>query len=83
LGAMAELGSESLEEHKAIVNLIAQYKWKDVILVGGDFLKIDHPYKSFTNSDEAKQWYIQQYFENSSILVKGSRSMKMEKLIEN
>jgi UDP-N-acetylmuramoyl-tripeptide--D-alanyl-D-alanine ligase len=83
LGAMAELGSESLEEHKAIVNLIAQYKWKDVILVGGDFLKIDHRYKSFTNSDEAKQWYIQQHFENSSILVKGSRSMKMERLIEN
>lgn len=83
LGGMAELGTESLEEHKVIVNLIGQYKWKDVILVGGDFLRIDHPYKSFTNSDEAKQWYLQQQFENSSILVKGSRSMKMEKLIEN
>jgi len=82
LGAMAELGVESLEEHKAIVKLIRQYKWKDVILVGGDFLKIDHPYISFSNSDEAKQWYMQQQFENSSILVKGSRSMQMEKLIQ-
>ncbi|TMI65871.1 MAG: UDP-N-acetylmuramoyl-tripeptide--D-alanyl-D-alanine ligase [Bacteroidetes bacterium] len=82
LGAMAELGVESLEEHKAIVKLIGQYKWKDVILVGGDFLKIDHPYISFSNSNEAKQWYMQQQFENSSILVKGSRSMQMEKLIQ-
>jgi UDP-N-acetylmuramoyl-tripeptide--D-alanyl-D-alanine ligase len=82
LGAMAELGVESLEEHKAIVKLIGQYKWKDVILVGGDFLKINHPYISFSNSDEAKQWYTQQQFENSSILVKGSRSMQMEKLIQ-
>ena len=82
LGAMAELGVESLEEHKAIVKLIRQYKWKDVILVGGDFLKIDHPYISFSNSNEAKQWYMQQQFENSSILVKGSRSMQMEKLIQ-
>src|SRR6187399_729779 len=81
LGAMAELGVESLEEHKAIVKLIRQYKWKDVILVGGDFLKIDHPYISFSNSDEAKQWYMQQQFENSSILVKGSRSMQMEKIL--
>jgi UDP-N-acetylmuramoyl-tripeptide--D-alanyl-D-alanine ligase len=82
LGAMAELGTESLEEHKTIVKLIGLYNWKDVILVGGDFLKIDHPYKSFSNSDEAKQWYLKQQFENSSILIKGSRSMKMEKLIE-
>jgi len=79
---MAELGVESLEEHKAIVKLIGQYKWKDVILVGGDFLNIDHPYISFSNSNEAKQWYMQQQFENSSILVKGSRSMQMEKLIQ-
>ena len=40
LGAMAELGNESLEEHRAIIDLIKQNKWKEVVLVGGDFLKI-------------------------------------------
>jgi UDP-N-acetylmuramoyl-tripeptide--D-alanyl-D-alanine ligase len=36
LGAMAELG-QSKAEHEAILDLIGQYKWKDVVLVGGDF----------------------------------------------
>jgi UDP-N-acetylmuramoyl-tripeptide--D-alanyl-D-alanine ligase len=53
LGAMAELGEESLAEHRAIVDLIAQYPWQQVVLVGGDFRKISHPYLSFANSKEA------------------------------
>ncbi len=44
LGGMAELGEESLDEHKAIVDLIKQNNWKNVVLVGGDFLKFDHPF---------------------------------------
>ena len=40
LGAMAELGDESLAEHQAIVDLIQTFKWDNVVLVGGDFAKI-------------------------------------------
>lgn len=83
LGAMAELGDESLEEHKAIVDIIQQGKWKAVVLVGGDFLKIQHPYTSFTNTAEAKEWLQQQHFENTYLLIKGSRSMQMEKVLED
>lgn len=83
LGAMAEMGTNSLVEHQSIIDLIKQYNWKEVALVGGDFLKISHPYKSFNDSLAAKDWFQQQNFENSYILIKGSRSMKMEKLIEN
>jgi UDP-N-acetylmuramoyl-tripeptide--D-alanyl-D-alanine ligase len=82
LGAMAELGAESLEEHQAIVDLIGKYRWKEVVLVGGDFLKLSHPYRSFPGSLEAKQWYTAQHFTNTHLLVKGSRSMKMEKILE-
>jgi UDP-N-acetylmuramoyl-tripeptide--D-alanyl-D-alanine ligase len=82
LGAMAELGAESLEEHQAIVDLIGKYRWKEVVLVGGDFLKLSHPYRSFPDSLEAKQWYTAQHFTNTHLLVKGSRSMKMEKILE-
>ena len=39
LGAMAELGKESMHEHKVIIDLIKKYKWKNVVLVGGDFSK--------------------------------------------
>jgi UDP-N-acetylmuramoyl-tripeptide--D-alanyl-D-alanine ligase len=81
LGAMAELGEESLEEHRSIVQLIQQYEWQKVVLVGGDFLKTTHPFLQFSNSAEARQWFIQQGFEHSSFLIKGSRSSQMEKVI--
>lgn len=82
LGAMAELGKDSLQEHQEIIDLIKKYSWKEVALVGGDFLKLSHPFLSFKNSSEAKEWFADQHFENSYILVKGSRSMQMEKVFE-
>jgi len=83
LGAMAELGNESPEEHRAIVELIKQNKWKAVVLVGGDFLKLQHPYTSFTNATEAREWLQQQHFENTYLLIKGSRSMQMENVLQD
>ncbi len=82
LGAMAELGTESLAEHSALIKIISQGNWKYVVLVGGDFLKLNHPFISFQNAVQAKQWYQQQHFENTHILIKGSRSMKMETILE-
>jgi UDP-N-acetylmuramoyl-tripeptide--D-alanyl-D-alanine ligase len=83
LGGMAELGEESLNEHKAIIELIQKNEWKKVVLVGGDFLEFDHPYQSFENSTLAKSWFHKQGFENAYILIKGSRSTQMEKVLEN
>ena len=82
LGAMAELGEESLEEHRAIVSLISNYSWEQVILVGGDFQKIEHPYLRFNNSEEAAAWLSAHPFHGVKMLVKGSRSSKMEKIME-
>lgn len=81
LGGMAELGPESLHEHEQIVALIQQHKWKNVVLVGGDFLKIKHPFMSFENSAQAGQWLQRQDLTNAYLLVKGSRSMQMEKAL--
>jgi UDP-N-acetylmuramoyl-tripeptide--D-alanyl-D-alanine ligase len=83
LGGMAELGSESIAEHEMILRQIGLNIWKDVVLVGGDFLKIKHPYKSFINSDEAGKWLPSRSFQNTVFLVKGSRSMRMEKVVES
>jgi UDP-N-acetylmuramoyl-tripeptide--D-alanyl-D-alanine ligase len=82
LGAMAELGPESLEEHKQIVSLIRQYPWQQVVLVGGDFMKIDHPFTRQENAEQAGEWFRQQSFHDTYFLIKGSRSMKMEKVLE-
>jgi len=53
LGGMMEMGDSSLEEHQSIISLINQYQWKSVVLVGGDFGKIDHSYINFKNSVDA------------------------------
>lgn len=82
LGSMAELGNESLREHKLIIDLIKNYSWKNVVLVGDDFKNLDHPFISFSNTEEAKNWFLQQKPENAYFLIKGSRSMQMEKVLD-
>lgn len=81
LGAMAELGTESLAEHQGIVDLIGQYPWKEVVLVGGDFQKLQHPYKRFDNSKQAGEWLRHAAPKNAYLLIKGSRSAKMEEVL--
>lgn len=82
LGGMAELGEESLQEHISIIDLIKQYPWKEVVLVGGDFMKTQHPFLRFENAAQAREWWQEQKFENTYSLIKGSRSMQMEKILE-
>ncbi|MCK9404519.1 MAG: UDP-N-acetylmuramoyl-tripeptide--D-alanyl-D-alanine ligase [Chitinophagaceae bacterium] len=82
LGSMMELGAESIEEHKNLVKLIKQYPWHTVVLVGGDFAKIDHGFIFFPDSTAAQRWFQQQAFADTHFLIKGSRSMRMEKILE-
>jgi UDP-N-acetylmuramoyl-tripeptide--D-alanyl-D-alanine ligase len=82
LGAMAELGADSLKEHSDIVKQIDKFQWKDVLLVGGDFMKVDHTYRKFSSPTDAGEWLKQAKPENSFFLIKGSRSMQMEKLLD-
>jgi len=81
LGAMMELGPDSIKEHQAIADLLQRHHWHAVVLVGGDFSKVQHPYLYLDNAAEAAQWLQQQQLEDTAILVKGSRSVGMEKVI--
>jgi len=81
LGGMMELGEDSLHEHQSIINLIESFAWSAVVLVGGDFKKLAHPFIYFDTSTEAANWLASQHFEHTSLLVKGSRSMQMEKVL--
>ena len=82
LGAMAELGGESLAEHRSIVSLIGQYSCEQVALVGGAFNQIEHPFLRFDNATAAGQWLQQQHLEHSHLLIKGSRSSQMELVLQ-
>lgn len=80
LGGMMELGNESLQEHENLVNLIGRYPWKQVILVGGDFAKVKHPYRFFATAAAAAAWWKNENTGGNYLLVKGSRSVKMEQI---
>lgn len=85
IGGMMELGEDSIVEHQAIANFIDNFTWEKVIFVGGDFQQIvtKQPSLFFPSSLEAKSWYRQQSFTNTYLLIKGSRSMQMEKIISD
>lgn len=90
LGGMMELGAESIAEHKALVELIASLGFKEVVLVGGDFIYTKDLFTQYTNASfiykdnalEAREWLQQLNPQDSYILVKGSRSMKMEQVLQ-
>ena len=82
LGSMKELGPESEEEHQSLINLIKKYNWKQVILVGNEFKNTVHPFILFQISEEASRWFKKQQVKNSTILIKGSRNTKMEKVLD-
>ena len=82
LGAMMELGTESMHEHQTLIEIIVTNNWKNVILVGGDFNKVKHPYLYFENAKLAREWFKAQHFNGTHILIKGSRSTGMEKVLE-
>lgn len=81
IGGMMELGEESIQEHQYLIDQIRLHTWDKVVLVGGDFKHLIHPYIYFDTSAEAKNWFKEQEFENTYILIKGSRSIKMETII--
>lgn len=82
LGGMMELGSESKEEHGQIIGLISRFAWDKVVLVGPQFNEIENPYINLENAVKAKEWFKKQHLENAFFLIKGSRSMQMEKILE-
>lgn len=84
LGDMFELGDDAPKEHQHIANLSEQLKFDNIILVGNEFSKTQtsDAVLKFKTTEVAHIWFQQQDFTGSEILLKGSRSMKMEKILE-
>ena len=81
LGDMLELGKYSNEKHIEIINLLRDYKL-DYILVGKIFYSI-HKEKSFVSTKKLKKHLSQKILQNKTILIKGSRGLKLESLVEH
>ena len=83
LGDMFELGEAAQEEHAKILNLIEQLGFKDVVLVGGIFssLKESAKFQHFETTNEACDYLKKIKPGNRTILIKGSRGMQLELLI--
>ena len=81
LGAMRELGDYSHLEHQNIVNMLLERKAEIVLLVGEEYKETTAPYPVFDNVDELAEHLRQQPLQDCHILLKGSRSNQLEKVI--
>ena len=85
LGDMFELGKESLLEHKNIVTLVEDNSDIEVFFVGKDFYSnyIDKKnIKFFDSFDQLKIYFSENKTTNKNILIKGSRGMALERIVE-
>lgn len=83
LGDMRELGNESENEHRNIIKLIEELGFRDVILVGDEFMKVskETPYISFSNVEELINHIEKQIISGKKILIKGSNGIHLEKIL--
>ena len=85
LGDMFELGEESSKEHKTIVSLLLNEKDIRCFFIGKDFFENQmnvnnfHFYKTF---EEFSNYLKEVKIDNSSILIKGSRGMALERTLD-
>ena len=84
LGEMRELGAESETEHQAVVRRLLG-AGLDALLVGEEFIKATREcraaFKCFETSDELAAWLSENPVSGATILVKGSRGTRMEKVL--
>ena len=82
LGAMRELGDYSHLEHQNIVNMLAERKADTVFLVGKEYMQTTSPYSVFEDVEQLHKYLEEQPLKGKYILLKGSRSTQMEKLLD-
>ncbi|HPI44297.1 MAG TPA: cyanophycin synthetase, partial [Tenuifilaceae bacterium] len=82
IGEMLELGEYSEVEHKRIVELLVSLGFQDVFLVGDGFRSVHDKYLFFSNSDECMDYLKNHSISGCTILLKGSRGVRLEKLME-
>jgi UDP-N-acetylmuramoyl-tripeptide--D-alanyl-D-alanine ligase len=84
LGDMMELGEATHLEHQSIIELCDELSISTVYLIGKHFAEADSSsnHRHFENVEIARQFIESNPINSSAILLKGSRSITLEKLID-
>ncbi len=79
IGDMRELGEDSRAEHRKIADTLHRFDY--VALVGDEFSAVAPEYRCFKTSAELADYLKENPLEGYTVLVKGSRGIKMENVI--
>lgn len=82
LGQMNELGKHTEIEHKQLVDWIKASPIDDCYWVGSAFAPFVYSDKYFSTVDQAMDYFSKTPLGQASLLVKGSRSFTLEKLVD-
>ena len=84
VGDMFELGNDSIHYHQEIINYLEKINDSTIYIVGEYFCNTKHSdrIKSFSSTKELINNLSKTNVSDYSILIKGSRGMQLEKIIE-
>ena len=85
LGDMFELGDTAEYEHQAIIDMIRELSLEKTYLIGENFYKCSSPDKNITifkSFDDFKKYFSNLKVKNTTLLIKASRSMALERVLE-
>ncbi|HZV71896.1 MAG TPA: UDP-N-acetylmuramoyl-tripeptide--D-alanyl-D-alanine ligase [Saprospiraceae bacterium] len=90
LGDMKELGQESDAAHRRILNVISELGFQNAVLVGNAFKSAMHNEQNLfpdfiiaESIDDVRSEWNWEKCKGKTLLLKGSRSMQMEKILED
>ena len=84
LGDMFELGEESKAEHQVICDFVQNNFDRNIILVGEHFYEVkgNRSIKKFKSFEDLKIYLNDISIEKASILIKASRGMALERILD-
>ena len=83
LGDMFELGEDSKTEHQKIVDLVKKLGFENAIFCGKHFSNTEgYDYTFFEETEKLKTHLSSQTINHKTILLRGSRGMKLDVLVE-
>ena len=84
LGDMKELGEDSIMEHNKILALIKTLGFTKAYFVGSEFAKVaGSEFACFENVESLAEYFSQNPISDSTILIKGSNSTRLTKIVDS